>query len=195
MKKGFTLVEVLVSIAVIAIIGTILVAIFSNTLRGSNKSQILAVIKQNGQAVLENMDKVIRSADYVLCPLADDDYLVVEKDGIYTRYRFESDSIRQDNPVKQVVPATGQEETDDAFIMRVCSMTDLMTDDTELKVLTDTNTKTGVKVENGKFIRNRSAGYKDGVTIKFDLKPGIGAPQSVSGQINPVTFQTTVQLR
>lgn len=194
MKKGFTLVEVLVSIAVIAIIGTILTAIFSNTLRGSNKSQILAVIKQNGQAVLENMDKTIRNADYIICVSSSN--LVIVKDGIYIRYRFEyrfeGGVIAQDQPVKQPIPETGEDETDAVFISRVCGIGDPMTEE---RVLTDDNPQTGVSVEDGSFTRDTSAGFKDQLTIKFILKPGIKAPQAVSSQIDPVTFQTTVQLR
>ena len=57
------------------------------------------------------------------------------------------------------------------------------------------NFQSGVSVENGLFSRDKSAGFMDQVTIKFDLKPGLGASQAVAGQIDPVSFQTTIQLR
>ncbi len=62
-------------------------------------------------------------------------------------------------------------------------------------ILTDTKSQTGISVESGLFTRDRSAGFKDQVTIKFIVKPGVQAPAAVAGQIDPVTFQTTVELR
>lgn len=207
-NSGFTLVEILVVIAVIAIIGTILVAIFTNTLKGSSKSQILSVIKQNGQAVLENMDKTVRGADDVVCPFvippvttADSTNLVILSGGIYTRYRFTAPTgtdnglIQQDNPIKQTDVATGKEETDTAFFNRVCTPDDPMTQLTQISILTDANPQMGVSVENGLFTRRTEPGFKDSVTVKFTLGPGTQAPSTVTGQIDPVNFQTTVQLR
>lgn len=195
MKKGFTLVEVLVVIAALSVIGIIVLTIFSRSLRGSNKSQILGSIKQNGQSVLENMDKTVRNADNVVCPSTtspDNRTLVVRSGGIYTRYRFVGSLIQKDNPEKQTDSATGKEETDPVFVNRVCLFSDPMPQAT---VLTDTNSQKGVSVVTGQFTRNRPAGFSDQVTIKFDLKSGVGAPPSVAGQIDPVSFETTIQLR
>src|SRR3989338_6075070 len=185
---GFTLVEILVTMAIVAIVGTILVTIFTNTLRGSNKAQILAVIKQNGQAVLENMDKTIRDADNVACLSADGNTLVVVQNGLYTRYRFIPSTptangfIQQDSPVQ---PASGSNSDIKFFKNNVC--TDPMgTDASVINTLTDTNIQTGVSVEcpasdcstnpPAIFTRDPSFGYKDQVTVKFNLKPGISAP-------------------
>lgn len=182
--KGFTLVEILVVIAITALVGVILVVIFANTLRGSNKSQILAVIKQNGQAVLDNIDKQIRSADKIICATADT--LVIVKNNTYTRFKFvlpagaANGYIEQDSPV----PPAGDIS---AFLISVC--TDLVVG---ANILTDTNTKTGVSLENGLFTRNPSPGFKDAVSVEFILKPGVEADAQ---QIDPVKFQTTVQLR
>lgn len=191
MKKGFTLAEILVVMAIVAIVGTILVAIFTATLRGSSKSQMLSVIKQNGQAVLENMDKLIRGADSVVCPPPAasifSNTMVVVKDGTYTRFRFipktgsVNGTIKQDSPLPPVPPAVID-----------CSDTTWVN---PVNTLTDTNTQTGVSVENGSFQLNSSSAFKDQVTVKFDLRPGVVAPAAIAGQIDPVTFQTTVQVR
>lgn len=209
-EKAFTIVEILVVIAIVAIVGTIMVASFTNTLRGSNKSQILAVIKQNGQAVLENVDKTIRAADDVVCVTPSHKTLVVVKDGLHTRYRFippnNMDSvlgncgsllgtangcIQQDNPIQ--------------FKNSLCS------DDSDPLIapitLTDTSPQSGVSVDcvtsggipnctsNPVFDRSILAGSKDVVDVRFALNPGVNAPAAITGQIDPVTFQTTVQLR
>lgn len=209
MKKGFTLVEILVVISVLSIVGVIILTIFTRTLKGNNKAQILAAIKQNGQAVLENMDKTIRGADNVVCPtitLPSPKTLVIVKGGIYTRYRFiepvcSGDTctvnglIKKDSPFKQSVGGVNGEETDGELANRVCSLSDFMDQSTNVTVITDTNPQTGVSVMNGSFTRDNSAGFRDQVTIKFDLNHGVNAPQSVAGQIDPVNFVTTIQLR
>lgn len=217
-SSGFTLVEILVTMAIVAIVGTILVVIFTNTLKGNNKAQLLAVIKQNGQAVLENMDKTIRDADNVVCPgplyrevgAYWGDTLLVVKNGVYTRYRIgiAADSnlpnvcrsngcITQDNPIRQIDTASGQLETDTAFVLRVCNANDSFS---SANILTDTNSQTGVYIIRSSgahysFYTNKASGYKDTVTVKFQLRPADGAPAVIRGQIQPVAFQTTIQLR
>lgn len=204
MKKGFTLVEMLVVFGVLSIVSVLILTIFTRTLRGGNKSQIIATIKQNGQSVLENMDKTVRKSDNVVCPVitppatsAWSRNLVVVREGIYTRYRIipktsASGYIQQDNPTKQTDSQTSKEETESAFVNRICSPVDPMP---QAQVLTDTKAQTGVSVQNGLFARDRSAGFKDQVTIRFRITPDVDAPQAVAGQIDPVNFQTTIQLR
>lgn len=210
-ERGFTLVEILVVMAIVAIVGIIMVVIFTNTLRGSNKSQILSVIKQNGQAVLENMNNNIRNADNLVCPTLDgnsSNTAVVVKNGTYTRYRISGMSdyvsgrvppacqkngcILQDSPTKDINPDTGQLETDSVFILRVCNSTSLMF---LANILTDTNSQTGVLVKSGSFTLSKPAGFKAAVTVAFKLQPGADAPSVIVSQIDPVDFQTTIELR
>lgn len=193
--------ELLVVMAVLAIAGTFIFNIFTSTLRGSNKTQVIGVIKQNGQAVLETMDKTVRNTDNVVCISLNKTSLVVVNKGIYTRYRFIPSApnanglIQQDNPTKQIPEGQSQEETDPDFEKRVCGDQDPMNRSTNVTTLTDTNLQTGVSVKNGSFTRDESAGFKDQVTIQFEVKPGVGVSPSVSGQIDAVTFQTTINLR
>lgn len=202
--NGFTLVEIAVVMAIVAIVGLMMLVIFTNTLRGSNKAQVLAAIKQNGQAVLENMDKTIRGADDVICPgnlVNSGPTLVIVKNGTYTRYRFIAPApgnglIQQDNPAKQ--PVGSRVETESEFDSRVCCLAGLcgVNDPmTQIAILTDTNSQSGVSVLSGSFTRNIQPGFKDNITVSFVLGPGVEAPPIVAGKIDPVTFQTTVQLR
>lgn len=199
-KSGFTLAEILVVIGVLSVVGIIVLIIFSRTLRGNNKSQILTAIKENGQSVLENMDKTIRGADNVVCPVAttlSSNTLVIFKDGVYTRYRLVPQSgncgggsngmIQQD-----IVTPSAQEADPVLFRNRICAIADPQVG---AITLTDTNINTGVSLTAGSFTLNKSSGFKDIVTINFVLNPGVCAPPAVSGQIDPVTFQTTIQLR
>lgn len=191
LSSGFTLVEILVVMAIMAIVGTIMVAIFSNTLRGSNKSQILAVVKQNGQAVLDNMDKAMRDADGVVCPKLDEssNTLVLVKNGRYTRFRFIPSLPGENGYIQQDSPAPGNDIN--SFLKTVC--TDISIAGTI--VLTDTNPQSGVSVANGSFSRNQQPGFKDSVTVSFTLGPGTGIPAGLANQIDNVIFRTTIQLR
>ncbi len=194
-EKGFTLVEVLVSIAILSVIGVLIITIFSRALRGDNKAQITLAIKQNGQAILENLDKTIRSADQVVC-VSSSNYktIVLLKDGIYSRYRFVDQTssanglIRQDNPTR----IAGTEDDVNIFINRICNAADPMP---QAVILTDTNQVTGVSIQNGAFIRNKKAGYKDMITVKFDITQGTGVVGGASSGIDPVRFATTIELR
>lgn len=197
MKNGFTLAEVLVVIAVMAVIGTFLLAIFSSTLRGSNKSQILSSIKQNGQAVLEKIDKEVRRADNIICVSNDGSTLVIFKSKIYTRFRFippassSNGIIAQDNPVQ---PTDNQE----LFLNNICS--DPLVNPV---VLTDNNPRSGVSVENAEkdgvkehvFEGDKPTGPQDQITIKFNLKAAVEVPPAIADSVGSVTFQTTVQCR
>lgn len=188
MKKGFTLLEIVVVIGVLSIVGVIILTIFTRTLKGNNKAQILVAIKQNGQSVLENMSQTIRNADILACMVnsTNSSTIAVVKNGIYTRYRisFPSDSACRPN---------GCILSDNPFVSpTLCEAADPMT---SAQILTDTNPQTGVSVKNGSFTTNKSAGFKDSVMINFVLGPGIQAPKAISGQIDDVSFETTVQLR
>lgn len=202
MKKGFTIAEILVVISVIAVMGAIITEIFSRSLRGGNKAQIIAIVKQNGQSTLETMDKTIRNSDEIVCPVITGegsqsrDTVAVVKDGKYTRFRHIVETstsngyILQDNPV----PQSG--ELQETFLLNICSNVDHVS--SAPVSITDRNTKSGVSVTPGTpnlFTRNKKAGFNDILTISFDLKPGVSAPQAVAGQIDAVTFTTTIQLR
>lgn len=195
MKKGFTLVELLVSVAVLSILGVIFLVVFSNSLRGGNKAQIVLAIKQNGQSVLETMDKTIRSSDDVVCVGSDKKIIVIAKDGDYTRYRFDpspspspaNGQILQDNPTMD------PDDTQSGFINRICSPSTIM--GTDSIVLTDTNTKTGISVISGEFRKDSKAGYNDVITIKFDIVQGVEVTPGTSSVIDPIRFETSIQLR
>ncbi len=59
--SGFTLVELLVAIAIFAIIGTVSLSILFMTLRAGKKSDTLIMLKQSGNAA---MSQVVRSIRY-----------------------------------------------------------------------------------------------------------------------------------
>jgi|GEM_PF-4080200 len=62
MKKGFTLVELLISIALMTIIGTVTVAMISTVLRSSKNTTLAGDIRQSGNYVLEQISDTARYA-------------------------------------------------------------------------------------------------------------------------------------
>src|SRR6185295_7696266 len=61
-QKGFTLIELLASMVVIMTIGVLVVTIIVSSLRGTNKTNAILQVKQNGSLTLNQMTKMIRDA-------------------------------------------------------------------------------------------------------------------------------------
>lgn len=204
-QRGFTLVEILVVISITSVLLLILTQIFFSSLRGNNKAQALAVIKQNGQSVLDSIDKSIRNADNIVCPFitpgsiapVSSNTLVIVKNGSYTRYKFifgqgTNGELDSDNPVPN--PADADQQNPNNFINKICSSSDLLQQQTKVP-MTDNSSQNGVSVVTGSFTRVKLSGFKDVVTIDFQLKPGPELDKKTFGQIDPVSFKTAVELR
>lgn len=186
MKKqnGFTLVELVVALAILVIMASVLFQIYSNTLRGSNKAQVLASIKQNSQQAIDLMSKTIKSSVKVICVATDRSQIVTFQNGVYTRFGFFVPDT--------LTPANGYIYQDN-----VANCSNIK--DTSAQILTDTNLNTGVSIDatalSDGFLVNSSAGFSDLVIIKFRANPGLGIASAFTNQIDSVYFQTTVALR
>lgn len=64
-RAAFTLVETLVVIGILSAIVGVTLVFLTNILRGSNQASITADVKQNGQIVLDSIDRQIRNATSV----------------------------------------------------------------------------------------------------------------------------------
>ncbi len=60
-SNGFTLIEFLVVLGILAITVSSTLLFLTSVLRGSNKANVIAEVKQNGQAVLESLERQIRN--------------------------------------------------------------------------------------------------------------------------------------
>lgn len=60
--RGFTLIEILVALSIVAVIGSITVSILFMTLRAGKKSDVLIGLKQNGNTAMAQIVKNIRYA-------------------------------------------------------------------------------------------------------------------------------------
>ena len=61
-QKGFTLIELLVVMVIILAVGTIIGVILFSALRGTNKTNTITVVRQNGNYAISQMVKTIRNA-------------------------------------------------------------------------------------------------------------------------------------
>lgn len=187
-QSGFTLVEVLVVIAVLSVMGVFMTDIFFRSLRASSKSQILSEMKKNGQVALGRLEKEIRSSDAIVC--LSTDTVVIDSQGAYTRYRFVPASTNVNSNITYDQPSRD--------IANPCAAESPMA--VNSPVLTNTDELNGVSIaipsgSNYGFGRSQQAGFKDVVTIKFDVNPGAKVPAVISSQIDPLTLMTTVVLR
>lgn len=181
LRNAFTLVELLVVLTIVSTLSVIFVEVFFRNLRGGSKTQIVGVLKQNGQTAMEVMDKIIRTSDKVICPLANSqlDTLVVQKEGQYIRFKF--------NPPTSSPPANG-------FISQD-SVGDCTSPLSSSTSLTNTNSTNGASVLSGSFSLNSSPGYKNLVTISFQIGPAVNIPKTLTDTAEPIRFNTTVELR
>ena len=61
-RSGYTLVELLVVLGLLALVVGAALLFLTSILRGTNQSNISAEVKQNGQAVLDSLERQIRGA-------------------------------------------------------------------------------------------------------------------------------------
>lgn len=193
-QAGFSLIEALIVIGILAILGLILTTLLSRTIKGGNKTQVISTIKQNGQTALNIIDTTIRGADQVICIdqyQNPSDTIVILKKDIFTRIRFYPTSSTQTSPCFSVNGCIASDHPQVASPDELQGVNNICTQDqSNSTILTDTNQSSGVSVKSGGFARNLSPGSKDIVKIDFILSP---ANQAEPG--NQVDFSTTVELR
>jgi prepilin-type N-terminal cleavage/methylation domain-containing protein len=61
-RKGFTLMEILISIGILATVGTLITQVLFTTMHVNTKSGILTDIKQNGEFAMDSMGRLVRVA-------------------------------------------------------------------------------------------------------------------------------------
>lgn len=198
-KNGFTLIEALVTLTIIGVIGFMLVDIISRGFRNTNKTQVLGVIKQNGQSALNIMDQTIRSSEGIICTSSTPSRIVVLKRPKFVRFTFNPETTGNSAINGYITQETldfsypPPNETDyPSFCNNSNNNSKTWGGKTDL---TDTNKTTGVSLKSGSFTWTKNLGAKDTVSINFRLGPGLSAGPAYFETANEVDFKTTVQLR
>ncbi|MCL4367050.1 prepilin-type N-terminal cleavage/methylation domain-containing protein [Patescibacteria group bacterium] len=208
-NTGFTLVEMLVAVAVLGVIMIIISDILLQTLRGENKVQTLNQVKQNGQSVMDKLSLTIRESQQVMCISGDGQTIVVHglssdssTSGLYTKFAYHSPTVSTNGYISR----------EDFTDIPVHSDTSLPYSDSELCTspvsgtlinLSDPNDlKNGVSfVQESSganiFTPVSSSGYRDVILIRYAVKEAISAGQVFESSVNSsgVQFETSVMVR
>jgi type II secretory pathway pseudopilin PulG len=74
---GFTLIELLISMTILILIGSVMIIIFFSAIRGTNKSQSMILLRQDGNYALTQMTKLVRLAKNVRCTATDTKSVII----------------------------------------------------------------------------------------------------------------------
>lgn len=191
-KNGFSLLEVVLSIGIIALIGVFASTLLTRTYKSTASSDLSSRLKQNGENASHRISESLRMADAVVCyggdNLNQDNRIVfLTSEGKYDQYRFVQPVI-VGSQVTQNGYIAKQENLPPSQLDTFCTQ-----DPTPAQeiIMTDNNLSNGVSVANGEFVKLSGGEGRDTVTIKFDISPAA----SLSTSFDTVNIQTTVQVR
>lgn len=94
-EKGFTLIEMLVAVSIVAILSTLSTEVVLSLVRSSNKTAVTNEAKQNGQTILDTFEKDVRSAKLVSLVSSTDLHLTMLNDSTVD-YVCGSGGVRND---------------------------------------------------------------------------------------------------
>jgi Tfp pilus assembly protein PilW len=93
-RQGFTLLELLVFVALAGLILVGITQVLGSTLSGSGKSQGLQQVKQNGQFALSTISRLLRQANNITACSNGNLQFAVSESGADVTYTFQIDSQR-----------------------------------------------------------------------------------------------------
>ncbi len=115
-KKGFTLVETLVSLGILAILSAVILTIIFIVFRSADKIEKVKEIKQNGETAVSVMTDFIRQADSIDCAGLPGS-LEVEVNGGTTVFECDNERIASNSAY-----LTSSELTCDSSLEFVCDL-------------------------------------------------------------------------
>lgn len=71
MKRGFTLIETLISMGIAATVGVLIAQVFFTTTKSNTKTEALKEVKQSGERAISSMERMIRSASNIVSTCTD----------------------------------------------------------------------------------------------------------------------------
>ncbi len=179
--KGFTLVELLVVLGLLSItVGSTLIFLTS-TLRGSNSAAITAEVKQNGQSVLDSLERQMRGSKDVNA--ASNKHIILTKQNDELLHISCFDPTGTENGwIGSVILPVGNDGSSKNLYLPVTNKEDLVS---------------GISVTNCDFkVSSSTPGSTSpkAISLEFVMNQGVQAP-SRSDFIANTKFQTTISLR
>lgn len=97
MNRGFTLIEIVITVGIVAIMSIVLTQVFISTLVTNTKNEVVREVKQNGDFVLDNMVRLLQNSRKVVttCDLTgttSSTLSILNPDGGTTTFECRSDS-------------------------------------------------------------------------------------------------------
>lgn len=194
-KTGFTLVELLVVIGIMAVVGGVGSDLFISILKGANKANVINEVKQNGNYALDVMERNIRNAKEAQLGgsptfLYNDFLILKDINDNYVQFRFVLPTPALTNGKITIA-------TDDTL------RSDNTLDPAFEKDMTNTDLVGGISVTSGTFeivYPTPPANNPPYVRINFRAAQGEGAPSRKDYTLGPtgapgLEFLTTVSLR
>lgn len=207
--QGFTLIEALISVAIVSVIGLLITTMLARTFESNTKTKLLGVIKQNGQNALNFIDNAVRNADSVVCvrdtstapltafqsnPATYTGNLIVLKSNIDQRAVYTRISIistpGNNNGVATDSPTWSDSTSNESNEYQLCN-----TLPTNGQILIGSSS--GIEIDSTATTPafTLSRGPKDVVQIYFALKNTGSSTDFTNSIVGNQVFQTTVVLR
>lgn len=114
MKKGFTLLELLVSAGVLSLVSVIIAQVLFTTVRLNTKTEQVKEMKQTGTASMETIRRMIqnaRSISSVCTGLVQSEMSIVSMDGLETTFRCAKDDSYTTRNVYRIASDSATQET------------------------------------------------------------------------------------
>ncbi len=190
--------EVILTIAILGVVGFILSDSLISTFKSTDKTALLGNVKQNGQTALNLISASVRNADNIVCvgnfpSLPPSTTLLLFNKGRYQRFSIciEPADKSKNGYLAQDTPTIA----DPRLASTYCSGNQ---DTAHETILTDISPSSGVSVKSGKFTYSLVPGYSDLVTVQFELGTAVNSGSGFSNQLGgsgKVLFQTTIQTK
>jgi len=187
-QKGFTLIEFLVVMGILALVVGSTTIFMSSILKGTNQANAIGEVKQNGQAALDSVERQIRGAVDAQA-FGPDHIMIVRRDGDPLQIRC----------LPRAVDEFGKYTINDHIATAVAADKDYPT--VNYVTLSNDDPETGVNIDTSscKFTVTKAdaSGPRIApavVTLKFTATQGLNAARRVDFAAS-AEFKTTISLR
>lgn len=205
------------AMAIIGMIGVVFAAVLVNVFQSSNKVNVVSQIKDNGQAVMDRIDKQLQSANHLVCISSDGKILVVKSASAdltkgFVRYRFYPQTVNTNGYIALDYPTTTNPNdvtADPDSPTSFCNLSGTQVSPIPLTNFNDVQNGLSLDVDRVLDASNPTpcqrvftrqvnlGGFQDQVRVCFRAYRGAKAASAFDQSVPPngILFQTAVQLR